>query len=190
MKTIYEKKSFSSYVMGNYAIARAMIEEGVRVITSYPGSPTPEIAQAILSGKKDDIYFEFSINEKVAIEKAFGASINGHLSCCFFKSVGLNVAMDSFIQLSMMNTIGGMVIILGDDPGANSSQNEQDNRHFSRMSYIPMLEPSSVKEAYKMFKNAVKISKKYKMPIILRITTHIAHSRQLVEFEDIDEKKI
>ncbi|MCX7647881.1 MAG: indolepyruvate ferredoxin oxidoreductase subunit alpha [Elusimicrobiales bacterium] len=188
MKRINENNSFKAYVMGNYALARAMIETGTKVITSYPGSPTPEIAQALSYFKDDDFYFEFSSNEKVAIEKAFGASINGHLSCCFFKSVGLNVASDSFIQLSMMNLIGGMVIIIGDDPGANSSQNEQDNRHFSRMSYIPMIEPTSVEDAYLSYKKAVNISKKYQMPIILRITTHIAHSKGIVEFGEIDNK--
>lgn len=188
MKNIGEKKSFSAYVMGNYAIARAMLEENVKFITSYPGSPTPEIAEALESVKEKNFYFEFSINEKVALEKAAGASLNGHLSCCFFKSVGLNVAMDSLIQLPMMNLIGGMVIILGDDPGANSSQNEQDNRHFSRMSYMPMLEPSSPKEAYQMLKDAIKISKKLKMPIILRSTTHISHAKELIEFQDLNDE--
>lgn len=188
MKNINENNSFKAYVMGNYALARAMIESGVRVITSYPGSPTPEIAEALSYFKDRDFYFEFSSNEKVAIEKAAGASLNGHLSCCFFKSVGLNVASDSLIQLSMMNLIGGLVVILGDDPGANSSQNEQDNRHFSRMSYIPMIEPSSVKEAYVFLKKSFEISKKYNMPIIFRITTHLAHAKGVVEFDKLSSK--
>ena len=125
----------SEIVMGNTAVARAMIETGTRVITSYPGSPTPEIAVALLSVPAEDrpYYFEFSVNEKVAAEVAFGASINGHLSAAFFKSVGLNVAADTFVQLPLLRLQGGMVIILGDDPGANSSQNEQDNRHYARM---------------------------------------------------------
>ncbi|HON29384.1 MAG TPA: hypothetical protein PLA64_13875, partial [Mesotoga infera] len=126
----------SEIVIGNTAIVRAMLEAGVRVATSYPGSPTPEIASAIASipRERNPMYFEFSVNEKVATEVAFGASINGHLSCVFFKSVGLNVAADTFVQLSMMELIGGMVIVLGDDPGANSSQNEQDNRHYAHLS--------------------------------------------------------
>ena len=126
---------FEEIVMGNTAVVRAMVEAGTRVVTSYPGSPTPEIATAILSIPKQGrpFYFEFSVNEKVATEVAYGAAVNGHLSTVFFKSVGLNVASDTFVQLSLVNIIGGMVIVLGDDPGANSSQNERDNRHFARM---------------------------------------------------------
>ena len=140
--------SFSEIVMGNTALVRAMIEAGTRVITSYPGSPTPEIATAIQSIPPDrrPFYFEFSTNEKVATEVAFGASLNGYLSTVFFKSVGLNVAADTFVQLSLMNCLGGMVIVLGDDPGANSSQNEQDNRHYAYMSYTPVFEPASPSE--------------------------------------------
>ncbi len=172
-------------VIGNTAVVRAMIETGVRVVSSYPGSPTPEIANAIASIpiEKRPFYFEFSVNEKVATEVAFGASINGHLSCVFFKSVGINVAADTFVQLGLMEMIGGMVIILGDDPGANSSQNEQDNRHFSRLSYIPMLEPATPTEVYQMFKEAVLISKEKKMPVILRMSTHVCHAKEKVAFK-------
>lgn len=172
-------------VIGNTAVVRAMIETGVRVVSSYPGSPTPEIANAIASvpDEKRPFYFEFSVNEKVATEVAFGASVNGHLSCVFFKSVGINVAADTFVQLGLMELIGGMVIILGDDPGANSSQNEQDNRHFSRLSYIPMLEPATPTEVYQMFKEAVLISKEKKMPVILRMSTHVCHAKEKVSFK-------
>lgn len=175
----------SEIVIGNTAVVRAMIETGVRVVSSYPGSPTPEIANAIASIDVDKrpFYFEFSVNEKVATEVAFGASVNGHLSCVFFKSVGINVAADTFVQLGLMELIGGMVIILGDDPGANSSQNEQDNRHYSRLSYIPMLEPATPTEVYQMFKEAVLISKEKKMPVILRMSTHICHAKEKVSFK-------
>ena len=174
-------------VIGNTAVVRAMIETGVRVVSSYPGSPTPEIANAIASipNEKRPFYFEFSVNEKVATEVAFGASVNGHLSCVFFKSVGINVAADTFVQLGLMELIGGMVIILGDDPGANSSQNEQDNRHFSRLSYIPMLEPATPTEVYQMFKEAVLISKEKKMPVILRMSTHVCHAKEKVAFKEM-----
>jgi indolepyruvate ferredoxin oxidoreductase alpha subunit len=132
-------------MMGNHALVRAMIEAGVRVVAAYPGSPTPEIADALESMPTDKrpLYFEWSTNEKVAIETAFGACINGHTSVCFFKSVGLNVALDSFVQLSMLRCTGGLVVIIGDDPGANSSQNEQDNRHYARMSYYPVFQPGT-----------------------------------------------
>lgn len=164
---LLSKEKTQEIMIGNWALVRAMIESNVRVITSYPGSPTPEIATAIaqIPVAERPFYFEFSVNEKVATEVAFGASINGHLSCVFFKSVGLNVAADSLVQLSMMELIGGMVIILRDDPGANSSQNEQDNRHFAKMCYTPIFEPSTPTEAYHMFKEAAALSQEKKMPV-------------------------
>ncbi|SDM29372.1 thiamine pyrophosphate-dependent enzyme [Halarsenatibacter silvermanii] len=171
-------------VIGNTALVRAMVEAGTRVVTSYPGSPTPEIAEDIRSMPREDrpFYFEFSTNEKVAAEVAFGASVNGSLSTVFFKSVGLNVAADSFVQLGLMELIGGMVIVLGDDPGANSSQNEQDNLHYSKLSYTPVLEPSTPQEVYEMYQEAAEISRQEKMPIILRLTTHVCHAKEKVAF--------
>jgi indolepyruvate ferredoxin oxidoreductase alpha subunit len=182
-----QKEAGSEIMMGNTAIVRAMIETGVQVATSYPGSPTPEIADAIAALPKDKtgLYFEFSTNEKVATEVAFGASINGLFSCVFFKSVGLNVAADSFVQLGLMELIGGMVIILGDDPGANSSQNEQDNRHYARLAYIPVFEPTNPTEVISMFHEAAKLSKERKMPVILRLTTHVCHAKERVSFNAI-----
>jgi indolepyruvate ferredoxin oxidoreductase, alpha subunit len=175
---------FSEIVMGNTALVRAMIETETRVITSYPGSPTPEIATAIqtIPLARRPFYFQFSTNEKVAVEVALGASLNGHLSAVFFKSVGLNVAADSFVQLSLLHLIGGMVIILGDDPGANSSQNEQDNRHYARMSYTPILEPASPTEAYSFYKEAANLAKDMGKAIILRLTTHVCHAKERVAF--------
>ncbi|UCD90167.1 MAG: 4Fe-4S binding protein [Desulfobacterales bacterium] len=189
MKTLGEillkESPFSEIVMGNTALVRAMIESHTRVITSYPGSPTPEIAEAVraIPQAKRPFYFEFSTNEKVATEVAYGAAVNGHLSTVFFKSVGLNVAADTFVQLSLMNIIGGMVVVLGDDPGANSSQNEQDNRHYARLSYTPILEPSSPSEIYTYYKAAVDLSRKNNMPIILRLTTHVCHAKEKVHFQ-------
>ncbi len=182
---LLKKEPFSEIVIGNTAIVRAMIESGVRVVTSYPGSPTPEIATAIATIPHDrrPFYFEFSTNEKVATEVAYGASVNGHLSCVFFKSVGLNVAADTFVQLGHMNLTGGMVIVLGDDPGAHSSQNEQDNRHIARLAYTPVLEPASPAEIYTYFKTAAKLSRKNGMPVILRLTTHTCHQKELVNFD-------
>jgi indolepyruvate ferredoxin oxidoreductase alpha subunit len=181
---LIQKGPFSEIVIGNTAIVRAMIESGVRVVTSYPGSPTPEIAEAINAIPKDKnpLYFEFSTNEKVALEVAFGAAVNGFTSCVFFKSVGMNVVADSFVQLSMMEIPGGMVIVTGDDPGANSSQNEQDNRHYARLSYTPVFEPKDAQEVYDMFKQAVEYSKRLRSPVILRLTTHTAHFKQKVTF--------
>ncbi|MCK4414734.1 MAG: indolepyruvate ferredoxin oxidoreductase [Candidatus Eisenbacteria sp.] len=181
---LLRREAWSRLIMGNHALVRAMVESGVRVVTTYPGSPTPEIAAALTTIPADQrpYYFEYSTNEKVATEVAVGASLNGHLSTVFFKSVGLNVAADTLIQLSMMEMIGGLVIILGDDPGANSSQNEQDNRHFARMSYIPMLEPGTPREAYEMFCQAAELSRRYRSPVFLRLTTHVCHAKEVVTF--------
>ncbi len=196
MKTLGEmllkEKPFSEIVMGNTALVRAMIESHTRVVTSYPGSPTPEIAVAIkaIPKEKRPFYFEFSSNEKVATEVAFGAAVNGHLSTVFFKSVGLNVAADTFVQLSLMNIIGGMVVVLGDDPGANSSQNEQDNRHYAYLSYTPVFEPASPSEVYAFYKEAVNLSREKGMPIILRLTTHVCHAKEKVEFQNWEPKTL
>lgn len=181
---IMNREAWAGLMMGNHALVRGMIEAGAMVVTAYPGSPTPEIADAIqiIPEDKRPMHFEWCTNEKVALEVAFGASINGHASTVFFKSVGLNVALDSAVQLSMMRCEGGMVIILGDDPGANSSQNEQDNRHVARMSYIPMFEPGNPAEAYGMYLEAMALSQKLKMPVFLRMTTHVCHAREVVQF--------
>lgn len=181
---LLRRPPFQEIVMGNTALVRAMIESGTRVVTSYPGSPTPEIATAIQSIPKEQrpFYFEFSTNEKVAAEVAFGAALNGHLSTVFFKSVGLNVAADTFVQLSLLNIVGGMVVILGDDPGANSSQNEQDNRHFAYLSYTPVFEPANPTEAYLYYKEAASLSRELGKVVILRLTTHVCHAKEKVTF--------
>jgi len=181
---LLEREPFSELVIGNTALVRAMVEGGVRVVTSYPGSPTPEIADAIRAIPKDDrpFYFEFSTNEKVALEVAFGAAINGHRSVVFFKSVGLNVAADSFVQLPLMRIPGGMVVVLGDDPGANSSQNEQDNRHYARMAGVPVLEPATAGEAYAMMLAALDLAGREETVIVVRMTTHVCHAKERVPF--------
>lgn len=181
---LQQEGPFAELVLGNTAVARGMAEAGVRVATSYPGSPTPEIATAILSipAESRPFTFEFSVNEKVATEVACGASLNGHLSCVFFKSVGLNVAADSLVQLGLMELAGGMVVVLGDDPGANSSQNEQDNRHFARMAGLPVLEPADPREAYLFFLEAARQARTRRMAVILRLTTHVCHAKGLVPF--------
>jgi indolepyruvate ferredoxin oxidoreductase alpha subunit len=179
---LLNNEPFAEIMMGNTALVRAMIEAGTRVISSYPGSPTPEIADAIRSIPRQErpFYFEFSTNEKVALELAFGAAVNGYLSTVFFKSVGLNVAADSFVQLNHMNIIGGMVVVLGDDPGVNSSQNEQDNRHLALLSYTPVFEPASPSEVYTYYKEAARLAADKKMAVILRMTTHVCHAKEKI----------
>jgi len=181
---LLERLPFSELVMGNTGVVRGMVEAGIRVVTSYPGSPTPEIAAAIadIPVEKRPFYFEFSVNEKVAVEVAFGAAMNGRPSVVFFKSVGLNVAADTFVQLNHMQIPGGMVVIIGDDPGAHSSQNEQDNRHLARLSYTPVLEPASPSEAYSFFLEAASLARKQQMAVMLRLTTHVCHAKERVSF--------
>lgn len=183
-EVLLREDAFSEIVMGNTALVRAMIEAGTRVVSAYPGSPTPEIAEAIKAIPRDNrpFYFEFSTNEKVATEIAYGAALNGHLSTVFFKSVGLNVAADTFVQLNLVNIIGGMVVVLGDDPGANSSQNEQDNLHYAHMSYTPVFEPASPREVYAYYVEAARLSREKHMPIVLRLTTHVCHAKEKVRF--------
>lgn len=181
---LISEKSFEENLMGNQGIVRAMVETHTKVITTYPGSPTPEIAAAIqdIPFSKRPFYFEFSVNEKVAAEVAFGAAINGNLSCTFFKSVGLNVALDSFVQLGLMNIIGGMVVVLGDDPGANSSQNEQDNRNIYKLSRVTVFEPASPRETYEYYKHAAALAIKEQTIVVVRLTTHVCHARQKISF--------
>ena len=182
---LLKEDPFEEIVMGNTALVRAMVESGTRVVTSYPGSPTPEIAAAIgaIPADRRPFYFQFSTNEKVATEVAYGAALNGHLSAVFFKSVGLNVAADTFVQLSLMNIIGGLVVVLGDDPGANSSQNEQDNRHLAQLCYTPVFEPADPSEVYHFYKAAAALSRQKQMPVIVRLTTHVCHAKERVAFE-------
>lgn len=189
---LLRREAFSEIVMGNTSLVRAMIEAGTRVVTSYPGSPTPEIATAIKSIPLDKrpFYFEFSTNEKVATEVAYGAAVNGHFSTVFFKSVGLNVAADTFVQLNHMNIIGGMVVVLGDDPGANSSQNEQDNLHYAYLSYTPVFEPSTPAEVYQFYMEAARVSQANRMPVILRLTTHVCHAKERVDFSSWIPKEV
>ena len=182
---LLQKGPFSELVMGNTALVRGMVEAGTRVVTSYPGSPTPEIAAAIAATdpEKRPFHFEFCVNEKVAVEVAYGAAVNGRPSVVFFKSVGLNVAADTFVQLNHMDIPGGLVVIVGDDPGAHSSQNEQDNRHLARMSYTPVFEPGSPSEAYRYFLQAASLAEKFRMAVLLRLTTHVCHGKERVAFQ-------
>ena len=191
IQNLTNPEPWSGLVIGNEAIARAMLENGTQVITTYPGSPVPEIAKTLnlIAPEHREFFFEYSTNEKVALEVATGGALNGHLATVFFKSVGLNVASDSLIQLSMLELTGGLVVILGDDPGANSSQNEQDNRIWARMSYIPMLEPGTPTEAYHMYKEAAALAQKQRGPVFLRLTTHVCHAREVVQFTSLPSEK-
>lgn len=165
--------------LGNEAVARGLYEAGVRVVSSYPGTPSTEITEN--AAKYDEIYCEWAPNEKVAAEVAFGASLAGARSFCGMKHVGLNVAADPVFTASYIGVNGGMVIGVADDPGMHSSQNEQDSRNYAIGAKLPMLEPSDSAECLEFAKKAYELSEKFDTPVFLRLCTRVAHSRSLVE---------
>lgn len=177
-------------LIGNEAVARGLYEGGFRVASSYPGTPSTEITECI--AKYDDVYSEWAPNEKVAMEVAVGSSIAGARSFCAMKHVGLNVAADPLFTASYTGVNAGMVIAVADDPGMHSSQNEQDSRHYAKAAKMLMLEPSDSEECLEYAKAAYELSEKFDTPVILRLTTRVAHSRSIVnigERNDIGVKE-
>ena len=166
-------------LLGNEAVARGLYEAGVRVVSSYPGTPSTEITET--AAKYDELTCEWAPNEKVAMEVASGASFGGARSFCAQKHVGLNVAADPLFTMSYIGVNAGMVIGVADDPGMHSSQNEQDSRHYARAAKLPMLEPADSAECREYAMRAYALSEQFDTPVILRLTTRIAHSRSLVE---------
>ncbi len=175
-------------LIGNEAVARGFYEAGLRVASSYPGTPSTEVTEFI--AKYDEIYSEWAPNEKVAMEVALGASISGARSFCAMKHVGLNVAADPLFTASYTGVNAGMVVVVADDPGMHSSQNEQDSRHYAKASKTMMLEPSDSQECYDYAKLALELSEKFDTPVILRLTTRVAHSRSLVDIAEREEREL
>ncbi len=169
-------------MLGNEAVARGLFEAGVKVISSYPGTPSTEITEA--AAKYDEMYSEWAPNEKVAAEVAAGACIGGARSFCAMKHVGFNVAADPIFTMSYIGVNGGMVIAVADDPSMHSSQNEQDTRNYAIAAKLPMLEPADSQECKDFTKLAFEISEKFDTPVILRLTTRISHSRSIVTLGD------
>ena len=166
-------------MLGNAAVARGLYEAGCKVVSSYPGTPSTEITEEAV--KYDEIYCEWAPNEKVAMETAFGASLAGRRSFCGMKHVGLNVAADPLFTVSYTGVNAGMIIVVADDAGMHSSQNEQDSRHYAKASKIPMLEPSDSAEALSFTKLAYELSEEFDTPVIIKMCTRVAHSQSLVE---------
>jgi len=164
---------------GNEALALGAYHAGVRVAAAYPGTPSSEILESL--AHFDDIYAEWSTNEKVAMEVGLGAAYAGARSLVSMKQVGLNVASDPFMAASMTGVNAGMVVVSADDPGIHSSQCEQDNRHYAKFAKVPMLEPSDSQEAYELMAYAFDISEKFDTPVLVRTTTRISHSKSAVE---------
>ena len=177
------------FMLGNEAAVRAAIESGISVAATYPGTPSSEIGDILSKVAKDaGIYFEFSVNEKVAMEVAAAASLSGVRSFTFMKHVGLNVASDSFMSTPYTTVNGGMIILSADDPSMFSSQNEQDNRHYARLANVPVLEPANPQEIKDYMKVGFELSEKYNIPIIVRTTTRVSHMRGVVELGDVPNK--
>ena len=166
-------------MLGNAAVARGLYEAGCAFVSSYPGTPSTEITEAV--AKYEEIYAEWAPNEKVAMESAFGACLAGRRSFCGMKHVGLNVAADPLFTIAYTGVNAGMVIGVADDAGMHSSQNEQDSRHYARAAKIPMLEPSDSGEALAFAKLAYELSEQFDTPVLLKMCTRVAHSQSVVE---------
>jgi indolepyruvate ferredoxin oxidoreductase, alpha subunit len=165
---------------GNAAVARGVYEAGVELAAAYPGTPSTEILEEI-AAKYGEIYAEWSVNEKVAFEVAFGAALGGIRALATMKHVGVNVAADALMTAAYTGVNAGMVLVSADDPGMHSSQNEQDNRHLARMAKIPVLEPADSQEAKDFAIQAYALSEEYDTPVMLRVTTRVCHGRSIVE---------
>ena len=175
------------FLMGNAAIALGAVASGVNVVAGYPGTPSTEVLETIAKHRPDDVYVEWSVNEKAAMELAAGASYSGARTLVTMKQVGLNVASDPLMSLEYIGVKGGMVILVADDPGPISSQTEQDTRHFAAFSNLPCFDPSSAQEAYEMIQEAYEYSEKYNTPVFLRPTTRVCHGYASVSVKDPEE---
>ena len=167
-------------LLGDQAIAMAAMDSAISGVYAYPGTPSTEITEYIQEHTPADIYSRWCTNEKTAMEAAMGVSYTGKRALVCMKHVGLNVAADAFINSAMTGTNGGVVIVVADDPSMHSSQNEQDSRFYGKFALVPTLEPSSQQEAYDMTREAFLLSERFSVPVLLRITTRMAHSRAVI----------
>lgn len=174
-------------LLGNAAVARGAYEAGVKLVSSYPGTPSTEITEEMAKYPSDEVFVEWAPNEKVAAEVVIGAAIAGGraMSCC--KHVGLNVMADPVFTDSYIGVNGGAVFCVADDPGMHSSQNEQDSRHYAKAAKIPMFEPSDSSECKEFTKKAFSLSEEFDTPVFIRLSTRVSHSQSLVELCDREE---
>jgi indolepyruvate ferredoxin oxidoreductase, alpha subunit len=191
--------------IGNEAIARGALEAGVDGVFSYPGTPSTEISeifsmvynfQHLPSSQekypdliKNQVYFEYSINEKIALEKAIAFTIGNKSALCVMKNVGMNVASDALMSITYQTIIAPLVIVVCDDPGCHSSSNEQDSRYWGNMASVPLFNPSTPEDAYSMTKKAFELSAALNLPVIIRSTTRVSHSRGMISYNRITEGK-
>ena len=168
--------------LGNLAIVRGALEAGVQLFTCYPGTPSSEIGDTFARIAADaDILFEYSVNEKIAVEVAFAASLAGARTMCSMKHLGLSYANDPISTMPYVGVEGGMVIVSAGDPSAITSPNEQDQRHYSRFLYYPVFDPATPDDALRMTRYAFGFSESTRLPVILRPTTRVCHSSGMIE---------
>ena len=175
-------------MIGNSAVARGAYEAGVKVVSSYPGTPSTEITESMV--EYDGVFVEWAPNEKVACEVAIGSSIAGGRAMTCMKHVGLNVMADPVFTVSYIGANAGLVLCVADDPGMHSSQNEQDSRHYAKASKIPMLEPSNSQECKDFTKLAFSLSEQFDVPFFVRLSTRVSHSQSLVELNDAEQVEL
>ncbi len=177
------QQGYRKYLLGNEAIAQGILESGVSLVAGYPGTPSSEIIPIIAQNTESyeqPLHVEWSVNEKVALEVAAGAAYCNKRAAVVMKHVGLNVAADPFMTLAYTGVTGGLVVIVADDPGCHSSQNEQDSRRYAQFAKIPCLDPSTPQEAYDLTKYAFNLSEMFEIPVMLRPTTRVSHARASV----------
>jgi len=179
-------------LLGDEAVAQGGIDAGISGFYGYPGTPSTEIIEYVQrspEAKERNIHREWSVNEKTAMEAALGMSYAGKRAIVTMKHVGLNVAADAFINSAITGVNGGLIVVVADDPSMHSSQNEQDSRFFGKFAFTPILEPTNQQEAYNMVSYGFELSEKYQLPVMLRLTTRIAHSRGGVQTTDKIKKE-
>jgi indolepyruvate ferredoxin oxidoreductase alpha subunit len=169
------------FMSGNEAVAQGARDAGFAVAAAYPGTPSTEIVETL--SHFDDVHAEWSVNEKVALEVALGASLMGRRALTAMKHVGLNVAADTLMSAALTGVHGGLVIAVADDVGFSSSQNEQDSRVWSRFAHLPVLEPADAQQAYLMTREAFELSERFEVPVLLRLTTRVCHVKRAVQLQ-------
>ena len=179
----------TEFLMGNEAIALGALAAGVNVVAGYPGTPSTEVLETVAKRKQGNVYVEWSVNEKAAMEVAAGAAYTGARALVTCKQVGLNVASDPLMSLEYIGVKGGMVVLVADDPGPISSQTEQDTRTFAQFSKLPLFDPSGVQEAYEMIQEAFELSEQLGTPVFMRPTTRVDHGYEAIEVAEPAEWK-
>lgn len=176
-------------LLGNEAIVRGALEAGVGFFSTYPGTPSSEIGDTFFRlYQQANIGFEYSVNEKVALEVAGAAAAAGVRTLVAMKHVGVNVAADPLMTLAYIGVLGGLVLVTADDPGCHSSQNEQDNRYYARLAKLPMFEPATPQQAHQMVQEAFALSERHQTPVLLRTTTRVSHTRGPIDFGALPER--